>query len=161
VLLLYSKVRRPLCSYLSPPDKYIASEDEMDKKVPVAAHARRATTAVTGRFGPKPNLPSSHHDRGTGMLRRLSLSNTMPKVNWLITHILVYSYRQCYTRSSQRILHPTFQTLLPTAQPVHQSIKGPLFHLLPLQLTNRNALRHSAPMWADQGVHRRLWVNGF
>lgn len=57
-------------------------EDEMDKKIPVAVHARRASTAVAGRFGPgqtMPNLPSSHHERGTGLLRRLSLSNTMPR----------------------------------------------------------------------------------
>jgi hypothetical protein len=61
----------------------VFDEDEMDRKVPVTAHVRRATTTVASRFGPgqpKPNLPSSHHDRGTGMLRRLSLSNTMPKL---------------------------------------------------------------------------------
>jgi hypothetical protein len=52
-------------------------EPEQEQEVPVAAHARRASTVVAGRFAQPLNtpLPDTHHERGTGLLRRLSLSS--------------------------------------------------------------------------------------
>ncbi|KAH0585369.1 hypothetical protein H2248_008607 [Termitomyces sp. 'cryptogamus'] len=55
---------------------HVPSEDE-GPEVPVAAHARRTNTAVADRFSqPQPNpVPDPQLERGTGLLRRLSLSN--------------------------------------------------------------------------------------
>ncbi|KAG6857424.1 hypothetical protein H0H87_004786 [Tephrocybe sp. NHM501043] len=51
-------------------------EEEEEPEVPVAAHARRASTAVAGRFTqPQAPLPEPQLERGTGLLRRLSLSS--------------------------------------------------------------------------------------
>ncbi|KAJ7917043.1 hypothetical protein B0H13DRAFT_344404 [Mycena leptocephala] len=55
----------------------VFEEDEPEaKEVPAAQHARRASTAVAGRFAQAPNtvLPDAHNERGQGLLRRLSLS---------------------------------------------------------------------------------------
>ncbi|KAG6879616.1 hypothetical protein C0992_000644 [Termitomyces sp. T32_za158] len=51
--------------------------EEDESEVPVAAHARRTTAAVAGRFSQhQPNsIPDPQLERGTGLLRRLSLSN--------------------------------------------------------------------------------------
>ncbi|KAF9466594.1 hypothetical protein BDZ94DRAFT_1251310 [Collybia nuda] len=50
---------------------------EEEEEVPAALHARRASTVVAGRFTQPLTapLPESQSDRGTGLLRRLSLSN--------------------------------------------------------------------------------------
>jgi len=54
----------------------VFEEDEPDaKEVPVASHARRASTAVAGRFAQQQPLPNAHNERGQGLLRRLSLSS--------------------------------------------------------------------------------------
>ncbi|KAJ7757784.1 hypothetical protein DFH07DRAFT_868111 [Mycena maculata] len=56
----------------------VFEEEEPDgKEVPAALHARRASTAVAGRFAQPPNsaLPDAHNERGQGLLRRLSLSS--------------------------------------------------------------------------------------
>ncbi|KIK55171.1 hypothetical protein GYMLUDRAFT_76720 [Collybiopsis luxurians FD-317 M1] len=56
----------------------VFEEDESAQSVPHAAHhARRASTTVADRFNQSnntPALPESHLERGTGLLRRLSLS---------------------------------------------------------------------------------------
>ena len=52
-------------------------DEEPEPEVPVAAHARRASTAVAGRFLKNPSIPEPHHERGTNTLRRLSLSSFM------------------------------------------------------------------------------------
>ncbi|KAJ7471549.1 hypothetical protein B0H11DRAFT_1677506, partial [Mycena galericulata] len=57
----------------------VFEEDEADtKEVPAVSHARRASTAVAGRFAQpqtqNPALPDAHSERGQGLLRRLSLS---------------------------------------------------------------------------------------
>jgi hypothetical protein len=61
----------------------VFEEDETDTEVPVAAHARRASTATAGRFSQQqqqtPVMPDSQQNRGTGLLRRLSLSNALVK----------------------------------------------------------------------------------
>ncbi|KAG6865976.1 hypothetical protein C0991_009978 [Blastosporella zonata] len=50
--------------------------EEDESEVPVAAHARRASTTVAGRFTqPQAPLPEPQLERGTGLLRRLSLSS--------------------------------------------------------------------------------------
>jgi len=58
----------------------VFEEDEHDKEIPVAAHARRASVAVASKFsGPSAQngpMPEAMHDRGAGMLRRLSLSSS-------------------------------------------------------------------------------------
>ncbi|KAF5372765.1 hypothetical protein D9615_010101 [Tricholomella constricta] len=53
----------------------VFEDDEME--VPAAAHARRASTTVAGRFAhPQPaSLPDPQLERGSGLLRRLSLSS--------------------------------------------------------------------------------------
>jgi len=57
----------------------VFEEDEPDaKEIPAASHARRASTAVAGRFAAQPQntpLPDAHNERGQGLLRRLSLSS--------------------------------------------------------------------------------------
>jgi len=56
----------------------VFEEDEADTKaIPAAQHARRASTAVAGRFAQPQNtaLPEAHNERGQGLLRRLSLSS--------------------------------------------------------------------------------------
>jgi len=61
----------------------VFEEDDTDTEVPVATHARRASTAATpGRFGqqqPIPAMADSQQNRGTGLLRRLSLGNALAK----------------------------------------------------------------------------------
>jgi len=58
----------------------VFEEDETNQAVPHAAHhARRASMTVADRFNQTSNnapavLPDSHLERGTGLLRRLSLS---------------------------------------------------------------------------------------
>ncbi|KAK0194069.1 hypothetical protein F5146DRAFT_418161 [Armillaria mellea] len=55
-------------------------EEDEDKEIPVAAHARRTSTAVAGRFAqPQLSMPEPHAERGTGLLRRLSMSSTFAK----------------------------------------------------------------------------------
>ncbi|KAG6835501.1 hypothetical protein H0H93_000763 [Arthromyces matolae] len=52
-------------------------EEDEGHEVPVATHARRTSTAVAGRFA-QPQaapLPDPQLERGTGLLRRLSLSS--------------------------------------------------------------------------------------
>jgi hypothetical protein len=52
------------------------ADEETDKEIPVAAHARRASVTVANRFSqPQTMLPDSHQERGTSLLRRLSLSS--------------------------------------------------------------------------------------
>jgi hypothetical protein len=58
----------------------VFEEEEIVEEVPVAAHARRASTA--GRFGQQqslPAMPESQQERGTGLLRRLSLGNAFAR----------------------------------------------------------------------------------
>ncbi|KAG6919194.1 hypothetical protein DXG01_008492 [Tephrocybe rancida] len=52
-------------------------EEEEESEVPVAVHARRASTTVAGRFThpQATTLPEPQIERGTGLLRRLSLSS--------------------------------------------------------------------------------------
>lgn len=54
------------------------SYSEAEEEVPVAAHARRASATVAGRFTQPPNsaVPDPRQERGTGLLRRLSLSSS-------------------------------------------------------------------------------------
>lgn len=53
------------------------ADEETEKEIPVAAHARRASATVANRFSqPQTTLPDSHQERGTGLLRRLSLSSS-------------------------------------------------------------------------------------
>ncbi len=57
----------------------ISKDEETDKDLPVAAHMRRASLNVAGRFGQQPYngpIPDSQRDRGTGLLRRLSLGGS-------------------------------------------------------------------------------------
>lgn len=59
-----------------------ATEDEPEKEPPVATHARRASTAVAGRFAqPQPAMPDNTTERGAGLLRRLSLSGAFVRVS--------------------------------------------------------------------------------
>ncbi|TFK40201.1 hypothetical protein BDQ12DRAFT_721664 [Crucibulum laeve] len=53
------------------------ADEEAEKEIPVAAHARRASTSVASRFAqlPTPSVPEPHLERGTALLRRLSLSS--------------------------------------------------------------------------------------
>ncbi|KXN91641.1 hypothetical protein AN958_12493 [Leucoagaricus sp. SymC.cos] len=52
-------------------------DEEGEKEIPVAAHMRRASNQIASRFTePKTNaLPEPRLERGTGLLRRLSLSS--------------------------------------------------------------------------------------
>ncbi|KAF9491757.1 hypothetical protein BDN71DRAFT_1452464 [Pleurotus eryngii] len=52
--------------------------EEAEAEVPAAAHARRASATVAGRFtqSPNPTVPDPRQERGTGLLRRLSLSSS-------------------------------------------------------------------------------------
>lgn len=52
--------------------------EEEDNEVPATTHARRASTAVAGRFAQPLNspLPDPHLEKGSGLLRRLSLSSS-------------------------------------------------------------------------------------
>jgi len=56
----------------------LEAEEEAETEIPVAAHARRASANVANRFsqGPASTIFSdAHTDRGTNLLRRLSLSS--------------------------------------------------------------------------------------
>jgi len=54
----------------------VFEDEETDKEIPVAAHARRASATVANRFSqPQTMLPDTHKERGTNLLRRLSLSS--------------------------------------------------------------------------------------
>ncbi|KAG6832785.1 hypothetical protein H0H92_009403 [Tricholoma furcatifolium] len=55
-------------------------EEDEEPEIPVAAHARRTSTVVAGRFSqPQTSpLPDPQLERGTGLLRRLSLSTGGP-----------------------------------------------------------------------------------
>lgn len=60
-------------------------EEEIVDQVPVAVHARRASTA--GRFGPQqslPVMPDPQRERGTALLRRLSLGNAFARVRTVL-----------------------------------------------------------------------------
>ncbi|KAF8348917.1 hypothetical protein F5887DRAFT_1242402 [Amanita rubescens] len=57
----------------------VLEDEETEKDLPVAAHMRRASLNVAGRFGQQPYsgpIPDSQRDRGTGLLRRLSLGGS-------------------------------------------------------------------------------------
>jgi len=57
----------------------VPEDEETDKDLPVATHMRRASLNVGGRFGQSQNsgpIPDSQLERGTGFLRRLSLSSS-------------------------------------------------------------------------------------
>lgn len=87
-----------LCpSNVTQPDHF--SEDDTDTEVPVAAHARRASTTTTpGRFGQQQALPpmaDSQHNRGAGVLRRLSLSNAIAKVSKVVIYRVMCCYLTC------------------------------------------------------------------
>ena len=56
-------------------------DEEPEPEVPVAVHARRASSVVAGRLLQNPILPDSQHERGTNTLRRLSLSSGFIKVS--------------------------------------------------------------------------------
>ncbi|PPQ92236.1 hypothetical protein CVT25_008918 [Psilocybe cyanescens] len=53
------------------------ADEDTDTEIPVAAHARRASANVANRFSqnPAPPFSDAHADRGTNLLRRLSLSS--------------------------------------------------------------------------------------
>ncbi|KDR78962.1 hypothetical protein GALMADRAFT_224211 [Galerina marginata CBS 339.88] len=53
------------------------AEEEIESEIPVAAHARRASATVANRFSQNPSstLSEARTDRGTNLLRRLSLSS--------------------------------------------------------------------------------------
>ncbi|EAU85402.2 hypothetical protein CC1G_07096 [Coprinopsis cinerea okayama7 len=68
----------------------VFEEDEAEnKEIPVAAHARRASVAASNRFSGQAtaqpaHIPEALQDRGTGLLRRLSLSSsafTKPQID--------------------------------------------------------------------------------
>ncbi|KAF7336902.1 hypothetical protein MVEN_02126500 [Mycena venus] len=64
----------PFRKFGAPP---VFEEEEAEQKdLPAVSHARRASTAVAGRFAQTPNtaIPEAHSERGQGLLRRLSLS---------------------------------------------------------------------------------------
>ncbi|KAF8905092.1 hypothetical protein CPB84DRAFT_1745674 [Gymnopilus junonius] len=54
------------------------AEEEAEAEIPVAAHARRASVNVASRFvnNPASTFSDTQSDRGTNLLRRLSLSTT-------------------------------------------------------------------------------------
>ena len=56
---------------------YSVDEQEKEREIPVAAHARRASAHVANRFLQSPTIPLSdaQTERGTNVLRRLSLSS--------------------------------------------------------------------------------------
>lgn len=59
------------------PTPVLEAEEEAEAEIPVAAHARRASVNVANRFinNPPSTIPETHSDRGTNLLRRLSLSS--------------------------------------------------------------------------------------
>ncbi|KAF7300827.1 hypothetical protein MKEN_01308500 [Mycena kentingensis (nom. inval.)] len=65
----------PFRKFGGPP---VFEEDETDiREVPATHHVRRASTAVAERLAQpgNPSLPDAHHERGQGVMRRLSLSS--------------------------------------------------------------------------------------
>ncbi|KAK2460948.1 hypothetical protein APHAL10511_007418 [Amanita phalloides] len=57
----------------------VLEDEELEKSLPVAAHMRRTSLNVSGRFGqPQASgpIPDSQMDRATGFLRRLSLGGS-------------------------------------------------------------------------------------
>lgn len=54
-------------------------DEEAEKEIPVATHARRASATVAKRFsqGPTTLFSDAHTERGTNVLRRLSLSSAV------------------------------------------------------------------------------------
>ncbi|PFH53144.1 hypothetical protein AMATHDRAFT_45766 [Amanita thiersii Skay4041] len=57
----------------------VPEDEEVEKEIPVAAHMRRASVNVAGRFGQSQAntaIPDAQLERGSGFLRRLSLSTT-------------------------------------------------------------------------------------
>ncbi|KAK7033450.1 hypothetical protein R3P38DRAFT_795099 [Favolaschia claudopus] len=65
-------------------DALSIEEEPEARDLPAVSHARRASTAVAGRFAQTPStaIPDAHAERGQGLLRRLSLStNFMPPMD--------------------------------------------------------------------------------
>jgi hypothetical protein len=54
-------------------------EEEPESEVPVAAHTRRTSAVVPGRFLQNPPVSESQHERGKNLLRRLSLGGALNK----------------------------------------------------------------------------------
>ncbi|KAL1729089.1 hypothetical protein EV714DRAFT_237680 [Schizophyllum commune] len=51
----------------------VFEEEEGDQEPPATAHARRASTQFAGRLGAPQVIPGDQKERGTGLLRRLSI----------------------------------------------------------------------------------------
>lgn len=52
-------------------------DEDLPEELPATVHARRSGTS--GRFAPAPSAPEGQHDRGAGLLRRLSLGSALAK----------------------------------------------------------------------------------
>ncbi|KAG1738365.1 uncharacterized protein EDB91DRAFT_456040 [Suillus paluster] len=52
-------------------------DEDTPEELPATIHARRSGTS--GLFAPAPPVPDGHHDRGAGLLRRLSLGSALAK----------------------------------------------------------------------------------
>lgn len=52
-------------------------DEDIPEELPATVHARRSGTS--GLFAPAPPAPEGHHDRGAGLLRRLSLGSALAK----------------------------------------------------------------------------------
>lgn len=57
----------------------VLEEEPAEREIPAALHARRASATFSNRFSHGPSgttIPESHVERGTNLLRRLSLSSS-------------------------------------------------------------------------------------
>ncbi|KAF9000653.1 hypothetical protein BDQ17DRAFT_1391200 [Cyathus striatus] len=57
---------------------FCLADEEVEREIPVVTHARRASTSMASRFTQPQNqpMPDVLHERGSSLLRRLSLSST-------------------------------------------------------------------------------------
>ena len=97
------------------------SEEETEAEIPVAAHARRASATVANRFSQ--NTPSTFsdpkNDRGTNLLRRLSLSSS---AFVKVSKIHFISHWNAFIHRHNHLAQPTMETSGRPAPPPNTAV---------------------------------------
>ena len=135
-------------------------EDEEDAQTPIATHSRRASS--TGTFGPTQGRPvnDTQHERGTALLRRLSLGGAFARVgHFTVSDLLFVLIEFCSHQStlvSSAVCLPHRRTVqsprLPRTRCLACLPRVPGRVALPLSMW-MTAVTHAGP--------HLLWASGF